>query len=152
MRSASTGDPLVDKVLHYEEGSDWTAPGYYYVGPGTHTLANILNGREPVNQLDSAALAHDIDYALVENEQDFKIADAEFKKRAGEGFFSSAAALALDAHSYLRTHSNAIRGENIVVYDQVVNKLQAKGYKKTPLQEKYLQQNYVRSVLAKLPN
>ena len=67
MRSASTGDPLVDKVLHYEEGSDWTAPGYYYVGPGTHTLANILNGREPVNQLDSAALAHDIDYALVEN-------------------------------------------------------------------------------------
>lgn len=37
-------------------------PGFNYLGPGTPTIQNILQGKQPVNDVDRAALVHDIEY------------------------------------------------------------------------------------------
>jgi len=48
----------------FERGFDLTPLQYNYMGPGTHTATRILNGVQPVNQTDLAALVHDVNYAL----------------------------------------------------------------------------------------
>lgn len=40
--------------LHY--------PGYMYMGPGTHVIERIMNGKDPINWLDQISKNHDIDY------------------------------------------------------------------------------------------
>lgn len=36
------------------------------MGPGTHIITNILNGKKPVSETDAIALQHDIDYLTSE--------------------------------------------------------------------------------------
>lgn len=57
--------------------SDYTLPGYNYVGPGTHLAENILNSKYPVNQLDEIALHHDLDMLLMVDELDALTADRD---------------------------------------------------------------------------
>ncbi len=42
---------------------DLTLPGFSYMGPGTRTVANILNGIKPINNTDELAMYHDLAYA-----------------------------------------------------------------------------------------
>lgn len=41
---------------------DLTLPGYNYLGPGTPTIQNMLEGKLPIDEFDQAALVHDIEY------------------------------------------------------------------------------------------
>ena len=135
-----TGNRDVDKILDQEEGGEWTVPGYNYVGPGTHTLEKIIRNVKPADKLDEAALAHDIDYAIMQNDGDRVIADMEFKERAGINMVSSVAQAALAARDYISTHdhSKTYNDLALIVYDEAIKKLEASGYKKTPLQKEKL--------------
>lgn len=45
------------------QGLDLTLPGFSYMGPGTRTVANIINGIKPINNTDELAMYHDLAYA-----------------------------------------------------------------------------------------
>lgn len=42
--------------------TEYHYPGYSYMGPGTKIVTNIVAGIKPINELDTIARRHDIDY------------------------------------------------------------------------------------------
>jgi len=54
--------------LHY--------PSHNYAGPGTHTISNILEGKDPVDYVDSLAQMHDLAYLRAKTPSDLSNADS----------------------------------------------------------------------------
>ncbi len=43
-------------------GNEYHIPFHNYAGPGTHVLTRIERGDQPINDIDAAALVHDLEY------------------------------------------------------------------------------------------
>lgn len=59
-------------TLTFENGTTAVAN---FVGPGTHLYRKVRENIQPLSEVDRAARAHDIRYALADNDTDIKIAD-----------------------------------------------------------------------------
>lgn len=46
-----------------------------YIGPGTHIVDNIKEGKEPISEVDRVAMGHDLRYLLAKNAADVRKAD-----------------------------------------------------------------------------
>lgn len=57
-----TDEQVLTNYAKEENGNQYHIPYHNYAGPGTHTISNLLNGLEPVDYIDKAALVHDIEY------------------------------------------------------------------------------------------
>lgn len=57
--------------------TDFTMPGYNYVGPGTKSAYNILSKIRAKDALDEIALHHDLDMYLVRNQRDVQMSDQD---------------------------------------------------------------------------
>lgn len=55
--------------------TDYTLPGYNYVGPGTRTTSNILKKIRAKNKLDEIGLHHDLDQYITRTDKDVKLSD-----------------------------------------------------------------------------
>ena len=53
-----------------------------YMGPGTNVKKRLLRGDEPVSDMDSISLAHDLRYTLAKGPEQIRDADRRFLKRA----------------------------------------------------------------------
>ena len=52
-----------------------------YIGPGTKTYERLLNGDEPVSDVDRVAMAHDIRFTQATTPEEVRIADEKFLKK-----------------------------------------------------------------------
>jgi len=61
---------ITEYLLQEHTITDMTArfAGYNYLGPGTHVIANLINGVRPTSYLDAIALVHDISYFVYTRE------------------------------------------------------------------------------------
>ena len=59
----------IQKVLE-KTGIEFQAPGYQYLGPGTHLKKRLARGDPGINRLDRIAKQHDIDYSKAKNLRD----------------------------------------------------------------------------------
>ena len=60
----TTSDPSIQFAMAWkpERTAEWHIPFHNYAGPGTRVLTRLINNKKPINDLDSAALIHDIEY------------------------------------------------------------------------------------------
>lgn len=80
MESLIDAQDLVIDTVHNNEHqiTDYTLPGYNYLGPGTKILHNLLNNIVPIDHLDRTAYDHDWDYFSAKDSNEISRADENF--------------------------------------------------------------------------
>ncbi len=65
----------LSEIGELEDTAQFHMPGHNYMGPGTHTISNILSQLEPVDSVDKLSRKHDLDYLKARNNNDLLAAD-----------------------------------------------------------------------------
>ena len=76
------GKGVVNDILNSGKLPELHLPGHNFTGPGTKLKERLLRGDQPINQLDEAALAHDMAYALFKDRKDRHVFDKKLQKEA----------------------------------------------------------------------
>lgn len=82
--SERTGSGFFNNLLNSKYMPELHAPGYNFLGPGTHLSEKIKNNVQPINKLDAAAKKHDIFYSKNKDTKSRHVADKNLQKEAWE--------------------------------------------------------------------
>lgn len=76
------GKGIVNNILNSGKLPELHLPGHNFTGPGTKLRERLLRGDKPINQLDEAAMTHDIAYALFKDTKNRHVFDKNLQKEA----------------------------------------------------------------------
>lgn len=82
LKYLKSGKGFVNDLLNSGKLPELHLPGHSFTGPGTKLKKRILRGDKPINELDQAAMLHDLQYSLIKDTKERHKYDKQLQKRA----------------------------------------------------------------------